>query len=81
MLRLSLFGLCGHQLIYNHSLTGNCSTALLNTGSRPHTGLGHNMIDPQPQGKSKIVRQESGLPLFYVPVVMRVHHTYPSCLE
>lgn len=26
--------------------------------SRPHTGLGHDMIDPQPQGKGKIVRQE-----------------------
>ena len=26
--------------------------------SRPHTGLGHNMIDPQPQGDGKIVRHE-----------------------
>ncbi len=26
--------------------------------SRPHTGLNHNMIDPQPQGNGKIVRHE-----------------------
>ena len=26
-------------------------------------------------------RAELGLPLFYVPVVMRVYHTYSPCLE